>query len=187
MQPLSSPLFAVRSVCSPLSVLFRRTLLLRVHRSPLTCCVAKFLLSSQICGAESPVTPGVFSCGQKALCRKHFASETFPSPENIAPEKHPCHPRPDLDALDSLIEQQGHSVRPTSRFAVKSVSCEVVPAVFSVSGDSFALLKSFVHSSSVADTMLAPFMSASCIAIASCASVVASASAKLYGRNRNGS
>jgi hypothetical protein len=93
--------------------------------------------------------------------------------------------------LASLIEQQGHSVRSTSRFAVKPVSCEVVPVVFSVFGDfhddSFALLKSFVHSSSVADTVLAPFLSASCIAIASCASAVASASAKLYGRNRSGS
>ena len=96
-----------------------------------------------------------------------------------------------LPALASLVEQQGHSVRPTSRFAVKPVSCEVVPVVFSVFGDfhdeSFALLKSFVHSSSVADSVLAPFLSASCIAIASCASAVASASAKLYGRNRSGS
>ena len=44
----------------------------------------------------------------------------------------------------SLIEQQGHPARPSSRFAVKLVPCEVVPIVFSVFGDfhggSFSLL-----------------------------------------------
>jgi hypothetical protein len=157
---------------------------------------------SHVVSTESPIRPEVFRSNQ---CIDHNTPDvvvqdpsdghvlvldvTVVSPSRMA---HGYSSKMTAYApLASLIEQQGHSVRSTSRFAVKPVSCEVVPVVFSVFGDfhddSFALLKSFVHSSSVADTVLAPFLSASCIAIASCASAVASASAKLYGRNRSGS
>ena len=60
----------------------------------------------------------------------------------------------------------------------------VIPVVFSVFGDlydeSFQDLKDLA--SGEADLAITPFLAASCKAIAVCASVVASASAKMYSR-----
>ena len=90
--------------------------------------------------------------------------------------------------LSDLVEARRHHVQPSANLVMKPESCEVVPVVFSVFGDfhdeSFSRLKGLVHQSSAADLSIAPFLSASCIEIAACASAVASASSKLYASNR---
>jgi len=92
----------------------------------------------------------------------------------------------------SLYEKMGmlaqdycsHHSTPPAGFVAMPTSCVVVPIVFSVFGDmhdeSFSWLRTAASDNGCGVNLLAPFLSASCVAIASCASAVAVASSKMY-------
>ena len=86
---------------------------------------------------------------------------------------------------DMVVDQAAHAL-PSVNLVVKPTGCVVLPVVFSVFGDlydeSFLDLKDLV--SDGATSAIAPFLAASCKAIAVCASAVASASARKYACNR---
>ena len=86
---------------------------------------------------------------------------------------------------DLVVDQAAHAL-PSVNLVVKPTGCVVLPVVFSVFGDlydeSFLDLKDLV--SDGATSAIAPFLAASCKAIAVCASAVASASARKYACNR---
>ena len=73
---------------------------------------------------------------------------------------------------------------PPAGFVAMPRSCDIVPIVFSVFGDmhdeSFSWLRTAATDNGCDEKLLAPFLSASCVAIASCASAVAVASSKMY-------
>jgi hypothetical protein len=94
------------------------------------------------------------------------------------------HKRTLYSPLAELVSDQAAHFLPSTNLAVKPSGCVVYPVVFSVFGDlyddSFQDLKELVSGEAV--LAITPFLAASCKAIAVCASLVASASAKMYSR-----